>query len=323
MNTEKPKKELPETGTRIYRLLRPHRHSVPGMEMLFVLAGKVHVEAAGMSYNLGESDILLVDRCIMVTIRPVSVVSREDCLLSILRIAPTFLSFAFNDNIPAFACNTTNHENKDCTALRGMLAEIACNDTAGSDDNSNTLILNSALFRLLRELKQNYAVSGEGSNADKDEESQRGRKIAAYIRKNYRYPFTLEELAGKLSLTPQYLSRYFKKCFGITFHDYLNKIRLESAIKDLILSEATVTAVAYDNGFPNLNSFINTLKNSTGKTPAEYRKAHKAKERKSINDIIIEENVESNLVQEKLRPYLYAKKDIISLLSDLNERKTK
>jgi beta-xylosidase/AraC-like DNA-binding protein len=326
MNTEKPKKELPETGTRIYRLLRPHRHSVPGMEILFVLAGKVHVEAADMTYKLGESDILLLSRCIAVNIRPVSIDPRENCLVSILRIAPSFLSFAFGDDIPAFVCNTTNQKNKDFTALRGMLAEIACNDTVGSDDNSNTLLLNSVLFRVLCELRQNYAVSGEGSDTNEDGESRRERKIAAFINKNYRYPLTLEELSKKLRLTPQYLSRYFKKCFGITFHDYLNKIRLESAIKDLILTEKTVTAVAYDNGFPNLNSFINTLKNSTGKTPAEYRKAHKTKEHKIVKGIIIEENAESNLIQEKLRPYLHAKKDIIyqeeHIIIDANARKS-
>jgi AraC-like DNA-binding protein len=220
---------------------------VPGLEILFVLGGRVYVEAADMTCKLGESDILLLSRCIAVTIRPVSVDPEENCLLSILRIAPSFLSFAFGDDIPTLACNTTDPENRDCTALRSILAEIACNDMAGSGGNNDTLILNSVLFRLLRELKQSHTVSGEGGNTDEDDESRRERQIAAFIKKNYRYPLTLEELAEKLRLTPQYLSRYFKKHFGITFHDYLNKIRLESAIKDLILSEATVTAVAYDS----------------------------------------------------------------------------
>jgi beta-xylosidase/AraC-like DNA-binding protein len=280
------------------------------MEILLVLGGKVRIEAAGMTRRLGESDILLLSRCTSVTITPVSATPGEDCLLSILRIAPAFLSFAFDNDIPAFVCNTTDPGNKDCTVLRSILAEIACNDMAASNNNNNTLILNSVLFRLLRELKQNHTISGEETSAEETGESRRERKIAVYLKKNYRYPLTLEELAEKLYLTPQYLSRYFKKRFGITFHEYLNKIRLENAIKDLILSEATVTAVAYDNGFPNLNSLLNTLKNSTGKTPTEYRKAHRTKERKNERNISVEETVESNLALKKLRPYLKAKNNI-------------
>jgi beta-xylosidase/AraC-like DNA-binding protein len=296
---------------------------VPGVEIVFVLGGGARIEAAGITCRLGVSDILLLSRCTAVTIKPVSVDSGENCLLSILRIAPAFLSFAFGGDIPAFVCNTTDPGSRDYTALRGILAETACSGMAGSDDNA--LILNSVLFRLLRELKQNYAVSGEGNNTEEDDESRREREITAYIKKNYRYPLALEELADKLRLSPPYLSRYFKKRFGITFHGYLNRIRLESAVKDLILSEATVTAVAYDSGFPNLNSFLNTLKDSTGKTPTEYRRAHRTRERKTERAAGVEGNAESVLALEKLRPYLKTENDIFyqkkSIVIDVDARK--
>jgi hypothetical protein len=41
MNMEPVKNKLPETGIRIYHLAGPLRHSALGIEVLFVLAGKV------------------------------------------------------------------------------------------------------------------------------------------------------------------------------------------------------------------------------------------------------------------------------------------
>jgi beta-xylosidase/AraC-like DNA-binding protein len=121
--------------------------------------------------------------------------------------------------------------------------------------------------------------------------------------RNFRYPTTLRTLSKKFSLTPQYLSRYFKNRFGVNFHSYLNHLRLESAKKDLLLSDATVTTVAHDNGFPSLSTFTKELKNISGKTPNEYRKYADAQMQETETDYD-ETAPEAEAIQNKLLPYL-------------------
>jgi AraC-like DNA-binding protein len=297
MNRESPRNKVPETGVGVYRLECPIRHSAPGIEILFVLNGGVRLEAGNMACRLAEPDVLLLSRCEIVHITP----DGEDCLLLVLRVAPNFLSSAFGGVLPAFECSSTRPGSPDCALIRSILAEAACYGMAGSG-GENALLVNSALLRLLHELKRNFSVSEEDEN--RETETERERMINAYIKKNYRYPLALEELADRLALTPQYLSRYFRKQFGVNFHAYLNSFRLQNAVKDLVLSDATVTAIAYDNGFPNLSSFLKILKDSTGKTPTEYRKAHRIQEQGGEKDVISEEKEESDFAREKLRPYI-------------------
>jgi beta-xylosidase/AraC-like DNA-binding protein len=156
----------------------------------------------------------------------------------------------------------------------------------------------------MHELKLNFCDAED--TKDESDEKRRERMIAAYIKKNYQEPLTLDELAKKLDLTPQYLSRYFRKKFGVNFHAYVNRIRLESAIKDLLLSDATVTAIAYDNGFPNLSSFIKELRDHTGTNPTEYRKTYKINAQENDENAAAVESGESGMALEKLRPYLRA-----------------
>jgi beta-xylosidase/AraC-like DNA-binding protein len=290
--------KLPETGIRIYRLAGLLRHSAPGIEVLFVLSGKVQAETGKEAYRLAEPDVLLLSRQELIRIAPDT--RQEECLLLVLRVAPDFLSFAFGGTIPAFTCNSMSPGSPDCAMLRSLLAETACHDMGGNGGNG--LLRHSVLFRLLHELKRNFSEA-EDTKGESDEK-RRERMITAYIKKNYREPLTLDELAKRLALTPQYLSRYFRKNFGVNFHAYVNKIRLESAIKDLLLSNATVTAIAYDNGFPNLSSFIKELRDHTGTNPTEYRRTHKINERENDEDVVAVGNGESGLALEKLRPYL-------------------
>jgi beta-xylosidase len=80
---------------------------------------------------------------------------------------------------------------------------------------------------------------------------------------------------------------------------------LESAQRDLLLSNTKVTAVAHNNGFPSLSTFIKELKTATGKTPSEYRKAQAAQllEAETDNEAG-EAAVDLGAIQGKLLPYL-------------------
>lgn len=98
------------------------------------------------------------------------------------------------------------------------------------------------------------------------------RKATDYINRNYNRDITRESVAKHIAITPNYFSTYFKKETGYKFIDYLNKIRIDNAMKLIRTNpDITITAVCYEIGFSNLSHFYKMFKLYTGMTPAEYK----------------------------------------------------
>lgn len=100
------------------------------------------------------------------------------------------------------------------------------------------------------------------------------KKVIEYVGLHYKEEITLESMAEFAGLSPTYFSKYFKNITGTSFTKYLNGVRLEYAIKDLITKNVSVTEAGLNNGFPNVKSFITNCKKASGLTPAQYRLKH-------------------------------------------------
>lgn len=94
----------------------------------------------------------------------------------------------------------------------------------------------------------------------------------AYIEKNYSRNLSLTEISNYVGMTPAHFSKYFKENTGMTFSSYLRKTRLERAVRDMTLTGCSVKEAALRNGFPNVNSFIESCKKEHGHTPLEIKK---------------------------------------------------
>lgn len=100
------------------------------------------------------------------------------------------------------------------------------------------------------------------------------KTVIEYIGKHYSDEISLKDMAELAGLSPSYFSKYFKDITGVSFTKYLNYLRLEYALKDMLVRNMSVTDAAFENGFPNIKSFINTCKNVYGYTPAQYKKVY-------------------------------------------------
>lgn len=94
-----------------------------------------------------------------------------------------------------------------------------------------------------------------------------------YINSNYMKKITLQEIASQSHLTAPYFSRKFKQVTGNTFHQYLTECRLKNSLNDLQNTSLNITEIAYNNGFPNVKSFIEEFKKKFQVTPQKYRGA--------------------------------------------------
>lgn len=98
------------------------------------------------------------------------------------------------------------------------------------------------------------------------------KTIMEYVRQNYNQPLSLPTIANMVGLSPQYLSKYFRKATGFGIMHYINRVRLDYANEDLLDYNITVVDAALNNGFPNVKSYVKLCKDIYGMSPSELRK---------------------------------------------------
>ena len=95
--------------------------------------------------------------------------------------------------------------------------------------------------------------------------------IFRFIEVHFGDDCSLRALAMHTAYHYVYLSRYFKRCTGFSFTDYVNRYRVDEASYMLKNSDKSVLQIALDCGFESLRSFNRNFKAITGKTPSAYR----------------------------------------------------
>jgi AraC-like DNA-binding protein len=83
---------------------------------------------------------------------------------------------------------------------------------------------------------------------------------------------SLNQLSLEFSLHPNYIVRKFKEVTGIRLSEYLTKIRLEHSIKNLLVSDESLTSIALENGFYDQSHFNRNFKKYMEITPKHFRK---------------------------------------------------
>lgn len=97
-------------------------------------------------------------------------------------------------------------------------------------------------------------------------------KVIEYVDHHYREEIRREEIAEKVYLNSDYLSRIFKKETGMSISTYILKKRVEEAQKLLTESNLPINTVALYVGYSNFSYFTKMFKDNTGMAPLEYRR---------------------------------------------------
>lgn len=99
--------------------------------------------------------------------------------------------------------------------------------------------------------------------------------IVEQIETHYNSPVTVGELSRTVYVTPQYLSRLFRRFLGCSVYEYLTSCRISRA-KELLLTypHLEIQEIAGQVGFSDPSHFIAMFKKITGKTPLDFRRFH-------------------------------------------------
>lgn len=234
-------------------------------EMIYVLEGAMELTVADQVYGLKAEDVVVVNADKKHSYR-----TDPESIFCELRIPLDILSSAQGGHHSMILCNSVLEENENYGALRSILKKIL-NEYVRHGSERISLGMMSSFYALLEMIQVHFTLSQEGSNAQDDKYYERTEQINRYIRANYNEAISLKELADHLYLSNAYLSRFFKKTYGMNFEDYLRNIRVSHAMDDLLYTDHTVVRIAVDNGFSNATHFSRAFKTTRGVTPTEFR----------------------------------------------------
>ncbi len=246
----------------------PHLHRE--FEVNLILDGSVEILSQGREYHAETGDFFVFD-----PYQPHELRAREGTVLILsIQISPAF----FSDYFPQMESVRFGTEIFHRAAsprhqqLYRQLLELTCCycqkapfyelDCAG---NIN------ALFRALLDVSA-FTVVSEAERPAQRARQERVRYLAERIEGGFSEKLLLGDLAKELGVDLYYLSHFFREHFGLSFQEYLAKLRCEKARRELLLTDRSLLDISLSCGFSSPKYFQRAFQKQYGATPREYRR---------------------------------------------------
>lgn len=94
-----------------------------------------------------------------------------------------------------------------------------------------------------------------------------------YMKRNYPFNITVDDLAAKVYINKYHLLHSFKKITGLSPMQYLTNVRINKAKALLLTTDFSITDIAMQTGFANTSHFCKKFKAVTGLSPMQFKKA--------------------------------------------------
>lgn len=116
-----------------------------------------------------------------------------------------------------------------------------------------------------------YQVFDQAQMENKVRYEKRIRRILMHLEEHFREPVRLRDLAELEGITQTHLSHFFAEQLGITFQEYLTRLRVEAAMYLLKTTDLAVTNIAFECGFSDPKYLNQGFKKLLGVSPHEWR----------------------------------------------------
>jgi AraC-like DNA-binding protein/ligand-binding sensor protein len=97
------------------------------------------------------------------------------------------------------------------------------------------------------------------------------KRAKDYVRSHQSDPIKLDEIARALNVSTFHFCRKFKQTTGLTFVEYLSRVRIEKAKILLHNNSLRVSEIAYEAGFQTITHFNRIFRKLVGRSPTEFR----------------------------------------------------
>ncbi|MBQ9116840.1 MAG: helix-turn-helix transcriptional regulator [Clostridia bacterium] len=246
----------------------PHIHTA--VEMLYVKEGDYTVHLDYVPYPITVGDLILFRS------DAVHTVTAGDCERNsyyVIKIPPSFflnlaggeagvrysMPFAFNRKDSK--CLWTKAE-LEGSAILTVLSELIAE--YGSEKYAAELVIRLKIMELMTSILRE--CHGEETHVDSRSASLI-YNVMSYVQKNYADDVDEKELSRSYGMSYSYFSRTFKKITGVTFKNYLNRIRISNAERLLFSTGSSVSEIATACGYNSISYFISVYRSMMGITP--------------------------------------------------------
>lgn len=130
------------------------------------------------------------------------------------------------------------------------------------------ILISKAFMIDIDRFSQSPFIIFTGQKAHDDEPIKKAQEL---IEANFQDKMTVDELAAQLCIGRRNLERRFKKATANTVVEYIQRVKIEAAKKNLETGRKNVNEVMYDVGYSDTKAFRTIFKKITGLSPIEYR----------------------------------------------------
>lgn len=271
-----------EFSSNIYRVSTYHYNWYAETEIFILLKGSVEMSCNGEVFTLKPLDVVIISP----QVGHATLALEEDAIAFVIHVGnefyqqydPDFGSYQF-----VLRSDDSTRHNEFFTTLRHHAAMTMLLMTKGESPvhrmwiEHHYLALAGDVFREFNPIKKVYenARPGDIKPASFD-------KMIAYIDEHYEQKIELEDIAKIGGYNIAYTSQFFKRQMGISFVEYVLRLRIRDATVRLASTDEAVARIASDCGFADVKAFNVAFKKHFNMTPTEYRKQVKSIGRKTV-----------------------------------------
>jgi len=132
-------------------------------------------------------------------------------------------------------------------------------------DQASALAIEGLALEMIAEL------SRYGTNLPKEESPCWLKQARDLIHAQFTESLTVAFIARTVGVHPVHLARVFRRNYHATIGEYVRRLRVESACREISSTDLSFATIAVNAGFYDQGHLSRMVKHSTGMTPAQYR----------------------------------------------------
>ncbi len=231
----------------------PHFHK--NYELIYVVKGNIECTVNNSSFSLKEGDFGL---CLPYAVHSIQPQSNTKYWVMVFS----------EDFIHTFGKQTSQKKAATIAfTCDPSVKEFLLHNLIYSQ-NTSIYLLKSCLYAVCNEFKKSVVL-------EENKETQNIDAICSFLEQKHTENISLKDLSQLLGYDYHYVSRYFNSMFNMSFTEFLNTYRIQTALSLLEEDGKKIVDIAYESGFKSVRNFNYCFKKSMGMTPLEYKKTSK------------------------------------------------
>lgn len=246
-------------------------------ELYYLIEGSVYYHIGDERHIINKDDVVFLPMDISHKTRPNSQESYKCISMYVSsKYIEEFLDTSLNLRDFFYNINIIKFNVKGKTIIEFILNKIL--DEYNKNSERNNPYIKSYLTTLFLVLNDYRNSQTSSNNLLSKKVSPIVIDITKYINQYFYNEITLTTLSKEFYLHPSYISNLIKKNLGVTFVEYLNRVRIQKSLKLLRTTDRKIEDIAGICGFNSGSHYTKTFVSYYGIPPTQYRKLKPTKE---------------------------------------------